>query len=127
MSRHERGSATVESIFAIVMLALLTLGALQVAFVLYARNVLASAAHEGVRAAVERGASPADAPPLVASVVRQVAGGLVSDLDVEAGASSVGEREVLTVRVSARVAAFGPVPVEVPVSASASSARERPR
>ena len=37
------------------MLAVLTLGAVQVAFVLYARNVLASAAHEGVRAAVERG------------------------------------------------------------------------
>lgn len=125
LSPRERGSATVESIFAIVVLLLLTLGAVQVAFVLYARNVLLSAAHEGARAAVERGAEMHDAAALVSAVVRRSAGGLVSDVDVDAATSPVGDRDVLTVKVRATVAAFGPVPFEVPVTATAASVRER--
>ncbi|MFN2587198.1 MAG: TadE family protein [Actinomycetota bacterium] len=126
MLSGERGSATVESVFAIVVLVLLTLGALQVALVLYARNVLMSAAHEGARAVVERGASSADARPLVESVVTRSAGGLVSDLEVEAAASASGEREVLRVTVRGTVSAFGPVPIDVPVSAEATAVREVP-
>ena len=122
----ERGSATVESVFAIVMLMLFTLGALQVAFVLYARNVLASAAHEGVRAAVERGVPDAIAPAVVSDVVERAAGGLVSDLGVDTRTVALGDRDVLTVRVRGTVSAFGPVPVELPVSAIARSVREAP-
>ncbi|MDQ3982402.1 MAG: pilus assembly protein, partial [Actinomycetota bacterium] len=96
MTRGERGSAPLESVFAIVMLVVMTLGALQVAFVLYARNVLMSAAHEGARAAVERGATADDVVPVVASVVERSAGGLVSDLSVDASTGSVGR---LMVRV----------------------------
>ncbi len=124
LTSRERGSATIESIFAIVLLTLLTLGAVQVAFVLYARNVLASAAHEGVRAAVERGADAGDTPALVASVVRRAAGGLVSDLEVDAAAAPLGGRDVVIVRVRGTVAAPGPVPFEVPVTATATSVRE---
>lgn len=124
LRNRERGSATIESIFAIVMLAVLTLGAAQVAFVLYARNVLVSAAHEGVRAAVERGATAGDATPVVSSVIRRAAGGLVSDLAVVAHASSRPGREVLTVSVRGTVAVFGPVPLEIPVTATATSVRE---
>ncbi|HEV2754610.1 MAG TPA: TadE family protein [Actinomycetota bacterium] len=125
LTSQERGSATVESIFAIVMLTLLTLGAVQVAFVLYARNVLASAAHEGARAAVERGAGADDAPAVAGSVVRRAAGGLVSELEVDAAATPGGPRDVLTVRVRGTVAVPGPVPFEVPVTATATSVRER--
>lgn len=126
MTAGERGSATVETIGAIVMLLVLTLGALQVAFVLYARNVLASAAHEGVRAAVERGAVAGDVEPLVAAVVEQAAGGLVSDLDVVTAATDLGDREVLRVGVRGTVSAFGPLPFTVPVTAAATSVREEP-
>ena len=125
MKDAERGSATIESIFAIVILMLLTLGALQVAFVLYARNVVMSAAHEGVRVAVERGVPAGEAAPVVRSVVERSAGGLVSDVRVEAVATPLGSSETLGVRVSGTISAFGPIPVHLPVTATATSTRER--
>ncbi len=122
MTRGERGSAPLESVFAIVMLVVMTLGALQVAFVLYARNVLMSAAHEGARAAVERGATADDVVPVVASVVERSAGGLVSDLSVDASTGSVGR---LMVRVRGTVDAIGPVPLSLPLTATATATTER--
>jgi hypothetical protein len=122
LNEGERGSASLESVFAIVMVVVMTLGALQVAFVLYARNVLMSAAHEGVRAAVERGATSEDAEPVAASVVERSAGGLVSDLSVVASTPSEGR---LTVHVRGTVEAIGPVPVSIPLSATATAATER--
>lgn len=118
----ERGSAPLESVFAIVMLVVLTLGAIQVAFALYARNVVASAAHEGARAIVERGAVEGDARALAAYVVERSAGGLVDDLSVDVATS---ERAV-RVHVRAVTASFGPVPVTVPLRATATSFVERP-
>lgn len=122
----ERGSAPVESVFAIVILAVLTLGALQVAFALYARNVLASAAHEGARAAVERGAVAADAEALVTSVVQRAAGGMVDDLRVDVGVAHDGPRSVVTVHVRGTAAPFGPVPVTIPLDSTATSVVEAP-
>jgi Flp pilus assembly protein TadG len=118
LSGHERGSAAVESVFAIVMLIVIVLGALQVAFALYARNVLASAAHEGVRAALERGAVAADAAPVVAGTVRRAAGGLVDDVAVTTSARG----GTLTVRVQGTVDPVGPVPISIPLVATASAA-----
>jgi Flp pilus assembly protein TadG len=122
----ERGSAPVETVFAIVMLVVVTLGALQVAFALYARNVLASAAHEGARAAVERGAVPGDAEDLVTSVVQRSAGGMVDDLRVDVSAAADGTRSVVTVHVRGTTAPLGPVPVTVPLDATATSVVETP-
>ncbi len=122
----ERGSAPVESIFAIVMLVVLTLGALQVAFALYARNVLASAAHEGVRAVVERGAVAGDAQTVAAAVVERAAGGLVEDVGVIVSSDARGSRTIVRVHVRGRTSPFGPVPVTLPLSATATSARELP-
>lgn len=118
----ERGSAPVETIGAIVMLVVLTLGAVQVAFALYARNVVMSAAHEGARAVVERGPVAGDAEEVAASVVTRSAGGLVDDLAVDVRATGT----TVTVNVRATAAAFGPVPVAVPLTASATSFVERP-
>ncbi len=122
----ERGSAPIESIFAIVMLLILTLGALQVAFALYARNVLTSAAHEGVRALVERGAVDADGQSVATAVVRRGAGGLVDDLRVGVTSAERGPRTVVTVHVRGRTARFGPVPVTLPLTATATSVAEMP-
>jgi Flp pilus assembly protein TadG len=124
LSAPERGSATVESVFAIVILMLMTLGAVQVAFVLYARNIVASAAHEGVRAAVERGATGSDAGAVAGAVVERSAGGLVSDLRVDTAAVERSGSEQLTVRVRGTIPALGPVPVSFPVTATATSVRE---
>ena len=57
----QSGTAAVESIFAMVFIIVLLLGVVQVAFVLYARNVVAASAHEGARAIVERGSRSDDA------------------------------------------------------------------
>lgn len=122
----ERGSAPVESIFAIVMLVVLTLGALQVAFALYARNVLASAAHEGARAVVERGAAAGDARAVATAVVDRAAGGLVDDIGVSVSSDASGPRTILRVHVRGRTSPFGPVPVTLPLSATATSVRELP-
>ena len=124
LSARQRGSATVESIFALVILMLLTLGALQVAFVLYARNIVISASHEGARAAVERGATGRDAGTVAEAVVERSAGGLVSDLRVVTEAIERAGSEVLTVRVRGTIRALGPVPVSFPVTATATSVRE---
>jgi Flp pilus assembly protein TadG len=122
----ERGSAPVESVFAIVALIFLTLGALQVAFALYARNVVASAAHEGARAVVERGAVAGDAQAVAAEVVGRAAGGLVEDLRVDVSSSTRGPRTVTTVHVRGTTARFGPVPITLPLRATATSVAETP-
>jgi Flp pilus assembly protein TadG len=115
--RQERGSAPVESVFAIGTLVVLTLGALQVGFALYARNVVASAAHEGARAVVERGAVAGDAREVAAAVVERSAGGLVDRLSVDVAATSRAVR----VHVRAVTSRFGPLPVAVPLQATATS------
>lgn len=124
--KEERGSAPIESIFAIVLLVTLTLGALQVGFALYARNVVASAAHEGARALAERGALGGDAEAVARSVVRRSAGGLVEDVRVEVSAAARGAARVVNVDVHAATAPFGPVPVTVPLRASATAVVETP-
>lgn len=118
----ERGSAPVESIGAIVMLLLLTLGAVQVAFALYARNVVLSAAHEGARAVVERGAVAGDARSVAATVVKRSAGGLVDGLVVDVTETGT----VVRVDVRATTAPFGPVPIRMPLEASATATLDRP-
>lgn len=122
----ERGSAPVESIGAIVLLVVLTLGALQVSFALYARNVVASAAHEGARAIVERGAVEGDAQVVAAEAVKRSAGGLVEGLVVDVSRVESGPRTVVRVHVRGRTAPFGPVPVTIPLNASATSVVETP-
>lgn len=120
--KDERGSAPVESIGAIVMLLLLTLGAVQVAFALYARNVVLSAAHEGARAVVERGAVAGDARAIATAVVRRSAGGLVDGLVVDVTPAGT----TIRVDVRATTAPFGPVPFRMPLEASATATLERP-
>ncbi|HEX2295195.1 MAG TPA: TadE family protein [Actinomycetota bacterium] len=126
MLRDEAGSAPLETVFAVVMLTILTLGALQVAFALYARNVVSSAAHEGARALAERGATGATAEAVAASVVERSAGGLVDDLRVHVATSPRGDATVIRVEVAGKTAPFGPVPVAVPLSAAATSVVEVP-
>lgn len=122
--RSQRGSAVVESIFAILILLILVLGAIEIAFALYARNVVAAAAHEGARAGIELGRDPADAAAIAKSTVDHSAGGLVRDLTVRTEAARFGPRSSVTVRVTGVVRSFGPVPLPIPLSSTASVTRE---
>lgn len=121
---RESGSAVVESIFAIVFLMFLVLGVIEVAFALYARNVVAASAHEGARAAIELGRDESDALAIARDTVRRAAGGLVDDLQVDADARRVGDLLLVTVKVGGTLRAFGPVPIPVPLSAVARTTRD---
>ena len=123
MTGRERGSALVESIFAIVFLMVLTLGVTQLALTLYGRNVVIASAHEGARAATELGRSDQEAEAIALRTTRSATGSLVDDLEIEVLSEPAGEDALITVRLTGRLAAVGPVPISIPVEAQASSLR----
>ena len=123
MTSAERGSALVESIFAIVFLILLSLGVVQLALTLYGRNVVIASAHEGARAATELGRSEQEAEAIALRTTRAATGSLVDDLEIDVLTEPVGEDDLITVRLRGRLAAVGPVPITIPVDVQASSVR----
>jgi hypothetical protein len=119
----ERGSALVESIFAIIFLMLLSLGVAQLALTLYGRNVVIASAHEGARAATELARTEEEAMAIALRTTRSATGSLVDDLEIEVLTEPAGEDALVTVRLKGRLAAIGPVPISIPVEAQASSVR----
>lgn len=119
----QRGSAVVETVVAIVLLMILVLGAIEVAFALYARNVVAAAAHEGARAGIELGRDPADASAIAHATVVRAAGGLVRDLRVDTSVTRHGTTSLVAVRVRGILRSFGPVPLPIPMSSTATVTR----
>ncbi len=125
---NARGSAPVETVLSIVFLMILVLGAIEVALVLYGRDVVAAAAHEGARSALELGRDSADAGAVAKRTVRQASGRLVRDLVVTVQTRPVGNTSHVQVRVAGWLKPIGPVPLPVPVSAVATVVKEiRPR
>jgi hypothetical protein len=108
------------------VLLLLTLGVIEVALVLYGRNVLMASAHEGARAAVELGTTRGDATRIATETVRRAARGLVDDLGVGVVLDDNAGRFEARVRVSGALEALGPVPVRIPVSVVARASRSNP-
>lgn len=119
----QRGSAVVETVVAIVLLMILVLGAIEVAFALYARNVVAAAAHEGARAGIELGRDPGDASAIARAMVVRAAGGLVRDLRVDTSVTRHGTTSLVAVRVRGILRSFGPVPLPIPMSSTATVTR----
>ncbi len=119
VSRAEEGSALAESVFAIFFLLALMLGAIQIVFTLYSRNVVRAAAHEGVRSAIERGATGAVAIAAARKATARAAGGLVDELEVEVQRKSSGQASLVTVQVRGRLTPVGPFPFRMPVTATA--------
>lgn len=125
---NARGSAPVETVLSIVFLMILVLGTIEVALALYGRDVVAAAAHEGARSALELGRDPADASAVAQRTVRQASGRLVRDLVVTVQTRPAGNASYVQVRVAGWLRPLGPVPVPVPVSAVATVVKEvRPR
>jgi len=117
----ERGAAPVEMTFAIILLMILTLGVIQVAFTLYARNVVMASTHEGARAALERGRTQAEAASIAHEVVARATGRLIEDLTVDVAVRGSGDRRFVSVRVRGLVTDFGPVPVPIALSSTATA------
>lgn len=120
----ERGSAVVEGPVAVVVAVLFLACAMEVALLLYGRNVVVSAAHEAARAAIELGRDPRHAVAIATDTVRRAAGGLADEVRVDVATGELDGREVVRVDVHAVVDAPGPVPFALPVDARAVSARE---
>jgi hypothetical protein len=120
----EEGSAPVELTLAIVVLMLLSLGVIQVGLTLYARNVVISAAHEGARVAAELDRPVSDSSEAARRIVEHAAGGIVDELEVASSMIEAGDRLIARVRVSGRLNVPGPVPVSIPVRATATTSRE---
>ena len=120
-TRSEDGSTVVESVFAILFLVTLLLGTVQVVFTLYSRNVVRSAAQEGARSAIERGATGADATDAARSTVARAASGLVRDLHVATSRTPSDDGDLITVRVQGHLRPLGPLPFSSAVTAQASA------
>jgi hypothetical protein len=120
----QRGSAPLETVLSIVFLMLLVLGTIEVSLALYGRNVVAEAAHEGARAALELGRGSDSAAEIARSTVRRSSGALVRDLKVEVLPQTVGSMSYVQVRVAGWLRLAGPVPVPVPVTATATVSKE---
>lgn len=116
---EERGSSTLESVFAIVLLMLLALGTMQVSFLLYARNVVRSSAHEAARVAIERGADDSEARTTAVRMVEGAVGGMVGDVHSHLERDhSMGRRSVVVV-VRTVIRPAGPIPIQVPIRSTA--------
>lgn len=120
----EGGSAAVDAVFSIVILVFFTLGVIGVALALYGRNVLIASAHEGARAAMERGSSVPDAVEIARITIRRAAGGLIRDLKVDVAVMEMAGRELVRVQASGRIRALGPLSVPISVNATARAVRE---
>ncbi len=120
----ERGSAVVESIFGIFVLLVLTVGAIQVALSLYARNVAMAAVHDGARAAIEVGATPESADAIATRVIGRSAGSLIDDLVVDVRVIVTTDRYSVVVAASGALVPVGPVPIDLPFSVEAMATRE---
>ena len=124
LRRSQRGSAPIESVFALAFVALLGLGVVEVALALYARNVVASSAHEGARAAAEITTDPSRAGEVAAAMVRRTGGSLVRGLRVTTSTQALGGGIVaVDVVVAGRIDPPGPLPITLPVRATATIQR----
>lgn len=122
--RCQEGSAVVESLFGIFFLLFLTVGTIQVALSLYARNVVMTAVHDGARAAIEVGTSHSQAAAAAQSTIRRSAGSLVDDLEVATSTRTVSGRLHTYVTAIGELDAPGPIPIQIPVRFEAMSTRE---
>jgi Flp pilus assembly protein TadG len=102
-----------------VLLTFLTLGIVEIALVLYGRNVVAAAAHEGARAAVTGQAT--DGEETARGVIERAVGGLVDNLQVDVSQINLGHGSKVVVQVRGTLRTRGPIGIPIPVSIVASS------
>ena len=122
---NEAGAAVVESIFGIVLVMTLAVGAVQVALTLYGRNVMIAAAHEGARAGIEVGRDASTVTEVTTRSVTSSTGDLARDVDVAAVVTRTDAGVTVQVTVHAWLEPMGPIPVSIPVSAVATGYRGR--
>lgn len=117
--RSQRGAVVLESIFAVALLMIVALGVIQIALLLFARNMVQASAHEAARAAIERGLAPDAASETARRVATASMGSMARRLDIATERRRIGTQEVVTVRVTAILEPAGPIPIAPAVVATA--------
>jgi len=104
--RSDRGSAVVEFVLVAPLVLLLLLGVVQLGLAMHVRSTLTSAAAEGARVAALAGADPLAG---IARTQSLVEGTLADSVvrDITARESSLGEIDVMVVRVDATLPLMG--------------------
>lgn len=124
MLTDHRGAAPLDAIVGTVILMLIALGAIQVALVVYAQNAVRASAYEAARVAAEVGGSGERAQVVAARALTQTAGKLVDRIRISVDHRAALEGPVVRVEISARQRAIGPIPISLPIRASATALLE---
>ncbi|PCE15894.1 TadE family protein [Microbacterium sp. SZ1] len=124
----ERGSSPVEFVLVGTMLTALTLAVLQLALVVYVRNVVHDAAIGGAHHAALADVSPEEGAARARRVITQAVGAAYAD-DVEAARVRQNGRDVMVVRVRTALPVIGligiPSAMNIHAEAPAESFDER--
>ncbi len=123
-ARSQRGSVPLDFVFAVVLLMTLALGAIDVALLLFARNVVKASAYEAARSAIEREGDDALAQAAARETVTSSVGGLVDDVMIELDRVAAGAHRLVAVEVRCRVSLVAPIPISIPVSGRARAIAE---
>ncbi|MFJ4174508.1 TadE/TadG family type IV pilus assembly protein [Microbacterium sp. NPDC089696] len=120
----ERGSSPVEFVLVGTMLTALTLGVLQLALVVYVRNVVHDAAVEGAYHAALADAAPAAGVERAGEVITRAVGAAYAD-DITVGRSHDAGKDTVVVRIRTTMPIIGligiPAGLEVEAHAPAES------
>lgn len=126
MLTDDDGAAPLDAVVGIVILMIAALGAIQIALTVYAQNAVRSSAYEAARVAAEVGGSREEAHLVAARTLTRTAGKLVDRVDVSVSREAALEGPVIRVRITARQRPLAPLPISLPIHASASSLLEIP-
>lgn len=116
----DRGSAAVEFVLVGLILTFLTLGVLQLALVVYVRNVLHDAAVDGAYVGARADNEPADGAERTARLIEvALGGGLEPRVDAAVVAGPSGQRVRVSVSATLPLLGFLGVPESLEVAAHA--------
>lgn len=125
MLTDQRGAAVLDSIVGIAILMLMTTGVIQVALAVYANNAVRASTYEAARAAAVVGGIESEAHSVARRALERTAGGLVGSVSISLSYRAAPEGRVVVVEVVGRQRPPGPVPIELPLRASASALVEQ--
>lgn len=108
-----------ETIFGVVLLMVIAVGSIQVALLLYSRNLVQASAHEAARAALVKGLDDDEARTIAGRVVHRSLSPVTRDIEVALERSRTGSQMVVSVQVRAVAEPSGPIPIAVPVYSAA--------
>lgn len=127
--RDDRGSAVVDFVLVSALLVFLLFAVLQVAVLVYVRNVVSAAAADGARRGAEYGSTPADGARRASDVLRQALPGLSADVQCDGAPTTDASSGLATTTVRCQGtlhAVLLPLGLPLRIDASSTVLREAP-